>query len=200
MVKRRLLPKKFYARDPKVVALNLLGKILVRRLGVHFLEGVIVETEAYYGIEDPASRAKNGMKKYNAPMWSKPGIAFIYNVHNNWMFNVVAHEPNSVGAVLVRAIEPLKGIVIMKTNRGISDINNLANGPGRLTKALKIGKELNCTDLTKSASPLFITVGKPVRRIGRSHRIGVKRDLDEKLRFYIKDNPFVSKRKAKHFS
>ncbi len=180
-------------RDPKDVALSLLGKILVRKLNDQILEGKIVETEAYYGLDDPASRARNGLKNYNAPMWGMPGLAFIYNVHNNWMLNVVAHKPNCIGAVLIRAIEPLRGIEIMKANRGLSDINKLTNGPGRLTKALKIDKKLNLTDLTKIESPIFIINGPAVHEVGSSHRIGVRRDLDEKLRFYIKDNPFVSK-------
>ena len=193
MLDWRVLPREFYVRDPKDAALNLLGKIVVRRLSDQILEGIIVETEAYYGLNDPASRARDGLKNYNAPMWGKPGLAFIYNVHNNWMFNVVAHKPNHVGAVLIRAIEPLTGIEIMKANRGISDINKLTNGPGKLTKALKIDKGLNLTDLTNIESPIFIADGLIVHKIGRSHRIGVKKDLDEKLRFYIEDNPFVSR-------
>jgi len=182
-------------RDPKFVARDLLGKILVRRLNGHLLEGIIVETEAYYGVDDPASRAKNSMKKYNAPMWGEVGLAFIYNVHNNWMFNVVAHEPNGIGAVLIRAIEPLRGINIMMANRKVHSIINLTNGPGRLTKALKIDKELNCTDLTDDKNPIFISNGRFIdeQRIGRTHRIGVSKDLDIELRFYLKDNPFVSK-------
>ena len=193
MLERKALPREFYMRNPKNAALGLLGKILVRRLSDQILGGIIVETEAYYGLNDPASRAKNGLKNYNAPMWGKPGLAFIYNVHNNWMFNVVAHEFGCVGAVLIRAIEPLKGIEIMKANRGVSDINKLTNGPGKLTKALKIDKRLNLTDLTNIESPVFIVDGVVVQKIGRSHRIGVKKDLDEKLRFYIEGSPFVSR-------
>jgi len=81
----------------------------------------------------------------------------------------------------------------MKANRGVSDINKLTNGPGRLTKALKIDKRLNLTDLTNIESPIFIVDGVAVQKIGRSHRIGVKKDLDEELRFYIEGNPFVSR-------
>lgn len=192
MLLNKILPREFYARDPKAVAIELLGKILVRRLGNARLEGIIVETEAYYGMDDPASRAREGMKRYNMPMWDRPGLAFIYNVHNNWMLNVVAHEADSVGAVLIRALEPLSGIEIMAVNRRVNDITKLASGPGRLTKALKIDKELNRVDLTSSESPLFIMDGEAAREIGCSHRVGVKRDLDEKLRFYIRGNPFIS--------
>lgn len=202
MLGQKPLPRKFYMRDPKLVARDLLGKILVRRLNGHFLEGVIVETEAYYGVDDPASRARNGMKTYNAPMWGEVGLAFIYNVHNNWMFNIVAHEPNGVGAVLIRAIEPLKGIDIVVANRKVHNIINLTNGPGRLTKALKINKELNCIDLTDNKNLIFISNGKFIdeQSIERSHRIGVSKDLNIELRFYVKDNPFVSKGRIKSSS
>ncbi|MEM1544069.1 MAG: DNA-3-methyladenine glycosylase [Candidatus Bathyarchaeia archaeon] len=192
MLPHKTLPREFYARNPKTVAIELLGKILVRRLGNAHLKGIIVETEAYYGIDDPASRAREGMKRYNMPMWDTPGLAFIYNVHNNWMLNVVAHEPNSVGAVLIRALEPLSEIELMMANRRVNNIIKLTSGPGRLTRALKIDKELNCVDLTMSEGPLFIVDGEVAHEIGSSHRIGVRRDLNEELRFYIKGNPFVS--------
>lgn len=193
MMPLETLSREFYARDPRTVAIELLGKILVRRLGNAYLEGVIVETEAYYGMDDPASRARNGMKRYNMLMWGEPGLAFIYNVHNNWMLNAVAHEPNSVGAVLIRALEPIHGIELMMANSRVMSINRLTSGPGRLTRALKISKELNCADLTRSESPLFIARGRVVQEVCCSYRIGVKRDLDVKLRFYVKGNPFVSR-------
>ncbi|MEM2320403.1 MAG: DNA-3-methyladenine glycosylase [Candidatus Bathyarchaeia archaeon] len=196
--KERILPREFYARDPKTVALNLLGKVLVRILNASCLKGVIVETEAYYGENDPASRARDGMKRYNAPMWRELGITFIYMVHGNWLLNVVAHEPGGVGAVLVRALEPLEGIEIMMANRGTSDIRGLTNGPGRLTKALKVDGNMNFLDLTSNKSPLFIIDGREIdlREIERSHRIGVRLDLNEELRFFIRGNKFVSKRRA----
>lgn len=78
-------------------------------LNASCLKGVIVETEAYYGENDPASRARGGMKRYNVLMWGEPGITFIYMVHGNWLLNIVAHEPGSVGAVLIRALEPPRG-------------------------------------------------------------------------------------------
>lgn len=190
-----VLPREFYTRDPKIVAMNLLGKTMVRVLDGFYLRGMIAETEAYYGENDPASRARGGMKKHNMPMWGEPGRAFIYGVHGNWLLNIVAHEPNGVGAVLIRALEPLEGIEVMAANRGINDIRRLTNGPGRLTKALKIDKSMNYLDLTSRNSQLFITSGREIdhREIGRSHRIGVRIDLDEKLRFFIKGNEFVSR-------
>ena len=188
------LSKRFYQRDPELVAKELLGKILVRRLNKETLEGLIVETEAYFGMEDPASRARHGMKRYNAPMWGEPGIAFIYNVHNNWMFNVVAHREGEVGAVLIRAVEPIHGLEVMKRNRKAKNVFELTNGPGKLTRAFKIDKKLNGLPVYSIESEVFISDGEQVFEIGSSHRIGVKKDLERELRFFIKGNMFVSKR------
>lgn len=188
-----VLPREFYERDPETVAVDLLGKRLVRRMNGEVLGGIIVETEAYYGLEDPASRAYHGIKAYNRLMWSDPGQTFIYNVHNNWMLNVVAHEPGNVGAVLIRAIEPTEGIEIMKRNRGVENILKLTSGPGRLTKALMIDKSLNGVQLTSEKSEINILDNNIAFEIRSSRRIGVRKDLDRDLRFYIKGNKYVSR-------
>ncbi len=189
----KVLPREFYERDPETVAKELLGKRLIRELGKNFLEGMIVETEAYYGLHDPASRAYHGIKNYNKPMWNEPGRAFIYNVHKYWMFNIVAHKPNEIGAVLIRAMEPTKGMEAMKKNRPVKKLFDLANGPGKLTIALKINKDLNGVPVTSCESEITIANNKMEFEIGSSHRIGVRKDLERKLRFFIKGNKFVSR-------
>ena len=188
-----ILPRHFFERDPEMVAKELLGKRLIRKSAAISLEGIIVETEAYYGSNDPASRAFHGIKNFNRPMWAEPGRVFIYNVHKYWMLNIVAHEPNQIGAVLIRALEPTKGIKIMKRNRPVQNVSNLTNGPGKLTIALKIDKSLNRVAVTSSESDIIIADNRTMIEIGSSNRIGVKRDLDRKLRFYVKGNRFVSK-------
>lgn len=191
-----ILPKRFYERDPEKVARDLLGKILMRKNGDKTLSGIIVETEAYYGPGDPVSRASKGMKNFNKPMWLEPGIAFIYNVHKYWMFNIVAHELGGVGAVLIRAVEPLKGIEVMKRNRGITDngrLVELTNGPGKFTVAFEIDKRLNGVCLTSKSSPIYVVNNQVQVKILSSKRIGVKADLNRNLRFYIEGNRFVSK-------
>ena len=190
---REVLTREFYERDPEIVAKELLGKRLFRKLEENFLEGIIVETEAYYGLDDPASRAYHGIKNYNRAMWDEPGIAFIYNVHNNWMFNIVAHQPNQIGAVLIRAIEPRKGIEIMKRNRPVENLFDLTNGPGKLTRALKINKSLNGVTVFSWESKIVIANNKMKFEIGSSLRIGVRKDLERNLRFFIKGNNFVSR-------
>lgn len=188
-----LLPREFYERDPEAVARELLGKRLLRRIGGEVLAGIIVETEAYYGRDDPASRAYHGMKTYNRLMWSEPGRTFIYNVHNNWLLNLVAHELGGVGAVLIRAIEPTEGIEIMRRNRGVENILKLTSGPGRLTKSLMIDKSLNGVSVTSEESEIHILDYHMEFELRSSHRIGVRRDLDRDLRFYISKNRFLSR-------
>jgi DNA-3-methyladenine glycosylase len=194
MILMKVLKKQFYERDSAEVAKELLGKILVRKFNGKFLTGKIVETEAYYGKEDPASRAYSGRPKYCAKLlYDEPGKSLVYNVHNNWLFNVVAHEKGKAGAVLIRALEPLEGINIMMNNRKVDDIKNLTNGPGKLSKALGITKELNDIDITNSKIEITIVDNYENFEISSSHRIGVTRDLPQKLRFFIRGNKFVSK-------
>ena len=186
------LPLGFYARRPDVVARELLGKTLVRRIGGEDLEGVVVETEAYFGLEDPASRAYRGMKEYNHVMWGEPGRLFVYNVHKYWMLNVVAHESDGVGGVLFRSIEPKKGIEKMTKNRPVSSLRALTSGPGRLSVALGITRELNGLPVTDPSGPVIVLDAPQVEDFCLSHRIGVAEDLPEKLRFYVRGNRFVS--------
>jgi DNA-3-methyladenine glycosylase len=188
------LGREFYARDPSLVARELLGKIVIRRTGSETLLGKIVETEAYYGDKDPASRAYRGRKNYNRPMFEEPGRLFIYMVHAHWLLNVVAHPEGEVGAVLIRALEPIEGLETMMRNRGMKDLRNLTDGPGKLTRALEVTKELHGLDITSSGSELTVIQGEDDNyEIGTSHRIGVTEDLPQKLRFFIEGNRFVSR-------
>jgi DNA-3-methyladenine glycosylase len=189
----KVLPRSFFGRDTATVAREMLGKRLVRMFEGETLEGIIVETEAYYGLQDPASRAFSGRKNYNRIMWEESGRTFIYNVHKYWMFNVVAHEPGEIGAVLVRAIEPTKGVETMLRNRPVEDSKGLTSGPGKLTIAFGMGKGLHGQDVTDSGSEVYIVDGEMEHEIGTSRRIGVTRDLDVDLRFFAKGNPYVSR-------
>ncbi len=193
MSQGRVLPRWFYERSPDVVARELLGKTLVRLLGGESLEGIVVETEAYHGEADPASRAFHGRKNYNAMMWAEPGHLFVYNVHKYWMLNVIAHVPDGVGGVLFRAIEPTRGVEAMMRLRPMSGVRELTSGPGKLSLALGVTREINGCPITAPDSPVHIFDAPPVPTYNTSHRIGVTRDLPEKLRFYIPGNGFVSR-------
>ncbi len=175
------------------MARGLLGKRLVRVLDGEALEGIIVETEAYYGADDPASRAFHGRKNYNRLMWGEPGRVFIYNVHRYWMLNVVAHEPDEIGAVLIRAMEPTRGIESMMSNRPVKERRALTSGPGKLTLALGIDKGSHGASVLSSLSEIRILDAASDPVIGTSRRIGVTRDLDRDLRFYVEGNPYVSR-------
>jgi DNA-3-methyladenine glycosylase len=198
-MKYRILPQDFYARDSAIVAQNLLGKILVRKIGGKILAGKIVETEAYYGAKDPASRAFGGKKtKLNEGMWAGPGKVFVYMVHNNWMFNIVTGQEGVPAAVLIRAIEPLHEIEEMFHNRRLRNskvdkVEQLCSGPGKLSQCFKIDRSLQGVDVTKPGE-LFVLDNSETFKIVRSHRIGVRHDLRQKLRFYIKGNRFVSRK------
>ena len=191
----RTIPKKFYERSPDVVALELLGKLLCRKIDDKILTGRIVETEAYFDKHDPASRAAMS-EKWQEKMSRAPGKTFVYMVHNNWLLNIVAHASCEVGAVLIRAVEPLKEIELMKKYRKIDNIKQLTNGPGKLTKALKIDKTLDNIPVYEKKSSLIIIYPEKKEKfeIIKAFRIGVKKDLPEPMRFYIKGNEFVSKK------
>lgn len=190
----KILTGEFYCRDTAKVARELLGKKLIRKTECsgNVLGGIIIETEAYYGETDPASRAYHGEKNYNKVMWSEPGQLFIYNVHQYWMLNIVAHKEGAVGAVLIRAIEPSEGINLMMRNRPVDDIHNLTSGPGKLTLALNINKKFNGRKITDTSASINIYDNKLDFESGSSNRIGVTKDLKEKLRFYIVGNAFLS--------
>lgn len=187
----RPLPRAFFARDPAVVARELLGHLLLHRSPEGTAGGPIVETEAYYGAGDPASRARK-RTPLSEPMWGPPGRAFVYMVHNQWLFNVVTGWPRGPSAVLVRAVEPRVGVELMTRRRGV-DGRDLARGPGRMTRALGITREHLGADVTRPKSPVVVARGRPMGPVGTSHRIGVSRDLRRKLRFYVEGSRFVSK-------
>lgn len=186
------LPQSFYKRRTDTVARELLGKVLVRRLGDELLGGIIVETEAYFGGDDPASRAFNGLKEYNRVMFEKPGRVFIYNVHKYWMLNIIAHD-DGVGGILIRAIEPTMGLEAMLRNRPVKNLRNLINGPGKLTLALDVDKSLNGVNVTDESSPVYVLNNEYECEVCTSYRIGVARDLPEQYRYYVKGNRFVSR-------
>lgn len=193
MTKVDPLPRTFYRRDTKKVAKDLLGTKLVHKDTNKVVSGTIVETEAYYGPKDPASRASNGKTKISTPMWSKPGASLVYMVHAYWLFNIVTEEQGTPGAVLIRALKPGKGIELMKKRRETDDLHNLCSGPGKLTEALGITNEHQNVDVTEASAAVVVTQGDLGGiQIGTSHRIGVSEDLPQELRFYIEGSPFLS--------
>ncbi len=194
MVDMHPFPRAFYERDTATVAREVLGKVLVHRTSEGLTRGKIVEVEAYYGKGDPASRASRRRTRLNEIMWWHGGLAFVYMVHANWLFNVTTEREGVPGAVLIRALEPVTGVKLMHRRRRVSNERELTSGPGKLTRAMGITREHHGLDLTNARSELIIVEGKVERfEVASSHRIGVSADLERKLRFYISSNPHVSK-------
>jgi DNA-3-methyladenine glycosylase len=189
-----ILPRSFYERPTDVVARDLLGKILVHSTREGRTSGIVVEAEAYLGEGDPGSHASSGVTPRNRVMFGDPGISYVYFTYGmHYCFNAVAKPGGKAGAVLIRALEPTEGIDLMRMRRGNDDIHSLTSGPAKLTQALAIDKSQNGVDLT--GDHLYFTGGPPRRfTTGVSPRIGLSRGGDLPLRFYIENNPHVSRR------
>lgn len=187
------LSREFYARDTKKVATEILGKILVHKTEEGILKGKMVEVEAYLGLNDPGAIGFRRVRRIPQALLMPAGYTFVYFTYgNHWMLNVNA-KAGKLGAVLIRALEPLEGIEIMKKNRGTSDIRNLTNGPGKLTQAFGIGKRHDGLDLT--GDELLIEDSDEKVEMGKSTRIGISKGKNKLLRFYVKGNKFISKPK-----
>ena len=198
------LPRKFYARPTLVVAPDLLGKVLVHRTAAGIASGIIVEVEAYVGESDPACHAAPGPTKRNAPMYGPPGHAYVYlNYGVHPLVNVVTEPPLSPAAVLIRALEPLEGIPLMRRRRTrartarhqkrttrISD-HALCKGPGNVTHAL--GITLKDTGIDLLGDKLYIEDrGHRIETISWSPRIGINVGTEHQWRCYAKGHICVS--------
>jgi len=185
------LPRAFYNRPAVEVARALLGKVLVHGS----TSGVIVETEAYLGLTDRAAHSWRGITPRTRVMFGPPGHAYVYLIYGMYeCLNVVAEPEGSPGCVLIRAIEPLEGIARMRRRRsGARGIENLANGPGKLTLALGITRRDNGADFTKGPLTIHKPASAETLRIGVSPRIGIRHCADWPLRFFIEGNRFVSR-------
>jgi DNA-3-methyladenine glycosylase len=178
-----IISQEFYNRNTIEVAKDLLGCKINRRTKDGVLSGIIVETEAYTQ-EDPACHAYRGKTPRAATLFKEAGIAYVYFIYGMYhCVNIVTEEYDRAGAVLIRALEP------------IPPVEN-TNGPGKLCKALQITKELNEVDVTSGKSDLWVEEGikVPKSKIFTTTRIGIKLACDYPWRFYVKDNPFVSKK------
>lgn len=174
-----------------MVARDLLGKLLVRRLGNERLSGRIVETEAYMGPADEASHARFGPNSRAATMFGPPGHAYVYFTYGmHYCFNCVSEGKGSGTGILVRAVEPLDGIERMRARRGAVKERDLTNGPAKLCQAFSIDAALNEADLTGDV--LWLEDGSAPDHIRSSPRVGISRGREHDYRFYDADSPHVS--------
>jgi DNA-3-methyladenine glycosylase len=195
------LPREFYMR-PNVltVARDLLGKLLVvPAVNGDRVSGMIVEVEAYRGPEDRASHAYGGRRtRRTETMYGRGGVAYVYFVYGMYyQFNVVSGVADIPHAILVRALEPVEGIELMRERRHLHPDHNLTNGPGKLCIALGIDRALDGADLLGDG--VWLEEYQPVspRRIAKGPRIGIdyaEAWIDKPWRFWIRDNSYVSRR------
>jgi DNA-3-methyladenine glycosylase len=195
------LPRKFYLQSVLTVAKKLLGKVLVKNTGDELYAGRIVEVEAYDGLIDEASHAFIGKTKRNEVMFKEGGVLYVYFTYGMYFCcNVVTGKKEEGKAVLIRAFEPIKGIKQMALNRFGKDflsdkeLLNLASGPGKICKAFNITRKENGTDLL--GDDIYILNGEniPNKNIAITKRIGIKKSSELPWRFYIKNNPYISKK------
>jgi DNA-3-methyladenine glycosylase len=191
------LPATFFDRETEIVSRELLGAVLWCRSAEGVAAGRIVETEAYLGEHDPACHAAGpGMTERTRPLYGAPGTAYVYFIYGvHWCFNAVTREHGQPSAVLVRALEPLEGLELMRARRPAAKADrDLTNGPGKLCAALGIGPQHNGVPL--QSPPLMIDRGiaYPDDAIVTGPRIGVTKAADWPLRWYVADSEYVSLR------
>lgn len=206
------LRKDFFERNTFEVASSLVGKVIIKYtdfFGQYIkLSGLITETEAYGYDEDPASHAFNGITRRNRAMFGNAGTAYVYFIYGtHYCFNIVAKKRRHIaGAVLIRSLEPLEGLGVMKILRRSADMYKLTSGPGKLTQAFNISIKHNHFNLTENDhNNYFYLEESKVRRdflIVESQRIGVSKGLDLNWRYtmYVRENSDSGYRPSKYLS
>lgn len=189
------LPRRFYLQPTTQVAQMLLGHLLVHESREGTTAGIIVETEAYLGPEDPGSHSRMGRTKRNAVMFGPGGHAYVYVMHTHHLLNIISGPEGVPQGVLIRAVEPTAGLDLMRSRRGVEREQDLCSGPGKVCQALGITLADYGCDMTRP--PLY--VGEPRVREGKitvTTRIGLRpeRGADLLLRYYLTGNRFVSRR------
>ena len=198
-----ILSRDFYARPTLDVARDLLGKVLSHRTPAGLAAGRIVEVEAYIGEDDPACHAAPGPTRRNAPLYGPPGVAYVYlNYGLHCLVNAVTEAQGSPAAVLIRALEPVEGLALMRRRRSrakwrhgkpVPADHELCRGPGNLTAALGITLAQNNRPLT--CPPLQIEdCAVEVANIAWSRRIGISVGIEQPWRCVIPGHPSVSGR------
>ncbi len=187
-------PEEFFLKDAVTLAPALLGCLLRRDTPDGLITGIIVETESYTE-DDPASHAFGGRTDRNWPMFEKGGMAYvylIYGIHN--CFNVTSGMENSGEAVLIRALQPVEGIGLMKKNRMIGRMTDLCSGPGKLCQALSINRSLSGISLMNGEIQIQMPCFSEELDIVRTKRVGITKAAGLPRRFLIKNSKWVSNR------
>ncbi len=190
------LPVAFFKRPAEVVAAELLGMVIVSSVGGEISEGIIVETEAYLGYDDPASHGYlHRRNARNAALFGPPGTWYVYLSYGmHWCSNLVCQEIGLASAVLLRAAQPVKGLSVMRRRRGGVPDRQLCSGPGKLCQALGIDRGLDGAQMADSQ----VIVRPPQRReeiaVTVTPRVGITKAADWPLRFHLAGSPWVSRK------
>jgi DNA-3-methyladenine glycosylase len=189
------LDRSFYARPTLRVARDLIGKVLVHRTPDGVASGMIVETEAYIGEEDPACHAAPGRTRRNAPLYGAPGFAYVYlNYGLHYLVNAVTEAEGRPAAVLIRALQPIDGLDLMRSRRASGRLaeSQLCRGPGNLTRALGITLAQNLADLT--GDRLYVEErGLSRGPVTWGPRVGIRVGVDAPWRCALRGSAFVSR-------
>ncbi len=195
-----ILPQPFYEQDTIEAAKKLLGCYLAHIEDGETTVGRIVETEAYV-LNDPACHAFKGKTKRNSVLFGPAGYAYVYMIYGMYFcLNAVAGKEGTGQAILIRALEPVEGIALMQKRRGKKDVKLLCSGPGKLTQALAIDISFNSLPLFSSPVQIWSSDSLPGFKIigdddiTRTTRVGLSQAKDWLLRFYIKGNPYISRK------
>ena len=190
------LPVTFFRRPAEVVAAELLGMIVVSTVGGAVTEARIVETEAYLGYDDPASHGYRHRRNVrNAALFGPPGSWYVYLSYGmHWCANLVCQRPGLASAVLLRALEPLAGLELMRRRRRGVEVKDLCSGPGKLCQALGVDRDLDGSLMARSA----VIVRPPLLReeplVAVTPRIGITKAADWPLRFHVAGSPWISRK------
>ena len=192
------LPVSFFSRPAEIVAAELLGTVLVSTVGGEITKARIVETEAYLGYDDPASHGYlHRRNARNAALFGPPGSWYVYLSYGmHWCANLVCQKVGLASAVLLRALEPMEGLDIMRHRRGRVLDRDLCSGPGKLCQALGIRRELDGTRMSRS--PVIV---RPADRwedtpVAVTPRIGITKAADWPLRFHVAGSPWTSRKET----
>jgi DNA-3-methyladenine glycosylase len=189
------LPVSFYDRPAEVVARELLGTTLVCRTDDGIAAGRIVETEAYLGPHDPACHAAAGVTSRTRILYGPPGVAYVYFIYGmHWCMNAVVRENGFGAAVLLRALEPVSGVPLMRERRRAArHVRDLARGPGNLCRALGIDGSHNGLSLSRGKLRILAGAEVPDEEVSIGPRIGIRKAADWPLRFWVTGNASVSR-------
>lgn len=192
------LPVDFFRRPAEIVAAELVGGVVVSTIGGETTEGRIVETEAYLGYDDPASHGyRHRRNARNEALFGPPGSWYVYLSYGmHWCANLVCQEPGQASAVLLRALEPLGGLEVMRRRRGPVPDRELCSGPGKLCQALGITRDLDGRKLQRGMVRVFRPGEEDGPSILVTPRIGITKAADWPLRFVLNGSSWTSRKQT----